>query len=98
IAVGTAEQQERVTRLEALIGGTNDGEDLVDLVSPIQRVKAELTFIKEFLKEKALLLEEEYASKHETTQQKIDLVRRGKKICMVKFFFYVGCCKEELAP
>ena len=71
MALGNAEQEERVTRFEALIGGTHDGEDMVDLVTPIQRVNKELTFTKELLNEKALLLEAEYASKHETTQRKI---------------------------
>ena len=44
MACENAELRERVTRLEELIGGTNDGEDLVDLVTQIQRVNAELIF------------------------------------------------------
>ena len=34
------ELREMVTRLEALIGGTNGGEDLVELDTQIQRVQA----------------------------------------------------------
>ncbi|TMX04596.1 hypothetical protein EJD97_006977 [Solanum chilense] len=79
MALGNAEQRERVTQLGALIGGTNDGEDLVDLVTPIQRVKEEFTFTKEFLNEKVFLIEAEYAFKHETIQQKIELVRTEKE-------------------
>lgn len=64
--------------MEALIGGTNDEEDLVDLVTQIQRVNEKLTLAKEVLNKKKLLLEAEYASKHETVQQEMLLVRREK--------------------
>ena len=46
---GNIELRERMTRLEALISGTNDGENLVDLVTQIQRVKAEFTLTKEVM-------------------------------------------------
>ena len=51
MACGNVELQERVTRLEEIIGGTDDCEDLVDLVTQIQRVNAELTLTKEKLNE-----------------------------------------------
>ena len=65
--------------MEALIGGTNDGKDLVDLVTQIQKVKAQLTFTKEVLNKKVLLLKAEYADKHDTAQQEMELVRGEKE-------------------
>ena len=66
MAAGNGELWERITRLEALFGGTNYWEDLVDLLTQIKRVNAELTLTKEVLNKKVLLLEAEYASKHKT--------------------------------
>ena len=65
--------------MEALIGGTNDGENLVDLVTQIQRVSEELTLNKEVFNEKVLMLEAEYATKHDIAHQEMELVRREKE-------------------
>ena len=42
--------------MEALIGGTNDEEDLVDLVTQIQRVNEKLILTKEVLNKKKIVV------------------------------------------
>ena len=49
------------------------------MVTQIQRVKTELNLAKEVLNKKVLLLEAEYAVKHDTAPQEMELVRREDK-------------------
>ncbi|KAH0665280.1 hypothetical protein KY290_027548 [Solanum tuberosum] len=79
MAGGNAKLQERVTRLEALIVTTDDGEDLVDLVTQIYGVNAELALVSKSLNEKFGMLEAEYAAKHEIAEMEMEVIRKEKE-------------------
>ncbi|KAK6784031.1 hypothetical protein RDI58_017485 [Solanum bulbocastanum] len=61
----------KVARLEALIGVTDDGEDLVDLITRIHGLNAELTVLRESLNEQVNNLEADYATKHKSAQEEM---------------------------
>ncbi|TMW93846.1 hypothetical protein EJD97_011087 [Solanum chilense] len=98
MAGGNAELKERMTRLEALIGATNDGENLVYLVTQVQRMSAELTLTKEVLNEKVLMLDAEYETKHDTTQQEMEVVRREKEDIHGEVFLLRWALQETIDP
>ncbi|KAK6786409.1 hypothetical protein RDI58_014934 [Solanum bulbocastanum] len=79
MAGGNPKLWEMITRLEALIGGTNNREELVDLVIQIQRVNTELTLAKDVLNEKVEKLEVDYAANHKMAQTNMEVIRKEKE-------------------